>query len=326
MRPKYTRIDKETEFVNEGYNNYIQNIEIDFVDRADIDGLLSLCIDSRIAVTQICEHFNSKEPISTAGNVLTKKIRKLPYFTNKNVLVTHGIHPDLNKAKKPSCGGHALVFEEDERNYKTIIRNLKPYVKTSYNNYDAFKTTENLAKIWQAADARFYDHSTGTLYDLQNHKMQLGIDPNSQHSGLNPIKGQDPTLIVINTLGKPFNKVTNGRGVKEIGGIIEIFYPETNLPESIIESLIYCLQNHYTQKYAFSNDFVSFEEGQFRSSDTLVFLADSESGIKQITKSLLSVRNKNHHKLIEGFFKDPKDIIIGIEPEHDRKIIEITAK
>ena len=74
MRPKYTRIDKETEFVNDGYNNYIQNIELDFVDRTNIDGLLSLCIDSRLAVTQIFDQFKTKEPISTAGNVLTMNI------------------------------------------------------------------------------------------------------------------------------------------------------------------------------------------------------------------------------------------------------------
>ena len=48
MRLKYSKIDKETEFVNDGYNNYIQNIELDFVDKKNFDGLLSLCIDSRL--------------------------------------------------------------------------------------------------------------------------------------------------------------------------------------------------------------------------------------------------------------------------------------
>ena len=326
MKGQFLKIDKEAEFVNDGYNKFVQNIEIENVSK-DFDGLLSLCIDSRLAVSQICEQFPTKEPISTAGNALPLAIKSLSNYTYENALVTHGVHPDLNPSHQPACGGHIIALKGDSENiYTRLVQNLQPYVKRTFTDYDPFITANNLGKIWHSIDTRFYDHTTGMLYDMKGHKKDLGVDPRDNHTGMPPSIGQDPPLIVINTLGKPFFRISKGHRAREIGGVVEIFYPETQLPETIIESLVFCLQQHYINKNISITDFKSPEEGQFRDSDTLVFLADSESGIKSITKSLLSVKNQNHKKFIEGYFKDPKDIIIGIVPEVDNKFIEITAK
>ncbi len=327
MKPKFNKIDRDKEFVNDGYNNYIQYTEVQLVDKKDFDGLLSLCIDSRIAVTQICSQFPTKEPVSTAGNAFQKVISKLLNFTNQNVLVTHGVHPENNKAHEPTCGGHALTLRgEYSEIYGNLIRSLKPYVRNNIYDYDPFLTTKNLLHPWHASKSKFYDHTTGDLYGLDNSRINLGINPGSQHEGLKPSLGQDPTLIVISTLGKPFLSLSKNRRAREIGGIIEIFYPESNLPQTIIESLVFCLREHYLNKNISSMDMKGSEEGQFRNSDTILFLAESERKLKALTKSILSAKNKFHRQFIEGYFKDPKDIVIGIVPEIDNKFFQITAK
>ena len=325
MKANFRKIDSESEFVNNGYNKYVQNANVESVDKENFDGLLSLCIDARLPVTKIHDHFQSKEPVSTAGNAFQPEIKSLKNFTNYNVVVTHGVY----KSHHPACGGHDVAFKEAKQYtdvYFNLIKSLKPYTKNSYDDFDPFLTAKNLGQVWHASDTRFYDHTTGLLYDLDRNTINLGVNPSSQHEGLNPSVGQDPPLIIINTLGKPFFNISKRHGGHEIGGFVEIFYPETKLPENIIESLVFALQNHYVNKNISESDDNANFVGNFRNSDTLLFLADSENGIKILTKSILSVKNKYQREFIEGYFKDPKDIVLGIVPEMDNKIFEITAK
>ena len=325
MKAKFSKIDKDSEFPNNGYNKYVQNVELAHVDKTDFDGLVSLCIDARLPVTKIYSHFQSKEPVSTAGNAIKDAIKSLKNFSDNNALVSHGVHPLNNPSHHPACGGHNVAFKTNPV-YSSLISSLKPYVKNTFDDYDPFLTIRNLSVPWHSSDSRFYDHTTGILYDLDNNKVDLGVNPTTQHEGLNPAVGQDPHLIIINTLGKPFYSISSGQRAREIGGFVEIFYPETKLPENILESLVYCLENHYINKnIAESDDNANFV-GNFRNSDTLLLLADSENGVKEITNSILSTKNKHQREFIEGYFKDPKDIVLGVVPELDTTIVQITAK
>lgn len=325
MKINLRKIEKDSEFANNGYNKYVQNVNVNNVDKGNFDGLLSLCIDARLPVTKIHSHFESKEPVSTAGNAIKNAIKSLKNFTDNNALVCHGVHPSKNPSHHPACGGHNVAFQTNPV-YSSLISSLKPYVKNTYDDYDPFLTLRNLSAVWHSSDDRFYDHTSGILYDLDGNQTDLGVNPIAQHEGLNPSVGQDPPLIIINTLGKPFYSVSNSQRAYEIGGFVEIFYPETKLPENIIESLVFCLQNHYVSKNISESDDNANFVGNFRNSDTLLLLADSEKGIKELTKSILSANNKQQKEFIEGYFKDPKDIVLGLVPEVDNKIFEITAK
>ena len=61
MKAKFRKIDTDSEFVNEGYNKYVQNVQVEIVDKGNFDGILSLCIDARLPVTKIYSNFDSKE-------------------------------------------------------------------------------------------------------------------------------------------------------------------------------------------------------------------------------------------------------------------------
>ena len=328
MNIRYSKIDQDFDYSQDGFKKYVQNVQVSSVDKTDFDGLLSLCIDARLAVTQIYDTFKSKEPISTAGNAFFPEIKSLSNFTDNNVVVTHGIHPKSNVSNEPKCGGHIISFSEDENNiYQNLIESLKPYVKHTFTNYDPFLSTENLAEVWHASEARFYDHSTGWLYDVNDlYNKHLGVTPSIFHEGLDPVIGQDPNLIVINTLGKPYFTISRGHEAHEIGGVVEIFYPNAELTDAIIESLIFCLQAHYQSKSSQSTHSDDLENGQFENSDTLLLLANSMEDLQTIAKSMISVKNAYHKKYIEGYFIDPKDLILGMIPEIDNKLFEITAK
>ena len=325
MSIRLTKIDKDTRYEQVGFKKYVKDVDVAEVNRSDFDGMLSLCIDARLAVTPIYNHFKTKEPVSTAGNALFPEIKSLNNFTEENVVVTHGLHPRENPSNQPNCGGHILAFNDDPNNvFKDLVTNLRPYVKNSFNNYDPFLTAENLARVWQAPEARFYDHSTGWLYDVKDlDNSLLGVAPSIFYEGIHPKIGQDPSLIIINTLGKPFFSISRGHKARKIGGVVEIFYPKPGLPGSIIESLVYCLQEHYLMKHPQSVQKEILEKGQFKSSETLLILANSTENLQTITKSILSADNTYHKKFIEGFFKDPKDIVIGLVPEVDNKLFEI---
>jgi hypothetical protein len=320
MNLKYLKIENDSYLNQEGYKKYIQEVQVSNVEKNEFDGLLSLFIDSRLAVTQISDYFKSKEPISTAGNALFPEIKKLKNFGEENVIVTHGIYPTFNDNNQPACGGHLVAFDNDLNHiYRHLIQNLKPYVKNSLNDYKPLETAKNLGKIWHASEIRFYDHSTGWLYDSDDlHNKYLGVTPSIFHDGLHPTIGQDPSLIILNTLGKPYFTISKGHLAREIGGVVEIFYPKTELPQTIIESLVFCLQHHYnSKKYSIG------EMSQFKNSDTLLLLVSSEENVEILTKSILSSTNSYHKKFIEGYFLDPKDIILALVPELDRKIFEI---
>lgn len=328
MRTGLNKIRKDADYKQDGFTNYILDIDVSIPDRTDYDGLLSLCIDARVPVTPIYEKFKSKEPISTAGNALFPEIQSLPNFTNDNVVVTHGIHPSINQSNQPKCGGHIVAFDDDQNDnitYGSLIQNLHPYVKNSFNDYDPYLTTRNLAKIWQAPQARFYDHTTGWLYDVDDlDNKHLGVHPTVFHEGIHPAVGQDPTLIIINTLGKPYFNISRGHKARKLGGVVEIFYPRPELTEPIIESLVYCLQSHYIAKNS-KSDQDKHERMQFESSQTILLLAESSEDLVIIAKSILSSKNPNHARYIEGFFRDPNDIVIGLVPEIDDHLFEITA-
>ena len=326
MRTGLNKIPKDADYDQDGFTNYILDVDVSLPDKTDYDGLLSLCIDARIPVTPIYNRFKSKEPVSTAGNALFPEIQSLPNFTDDNVVVTHGMHPSTNQSHQPKCGGHIVAFDDDKKNvYGSLIQSLKPYVKNSFNDYDPFLTTRNLAKIWQAPQGRFYDHSTGWLYDVDDlDNTHLGIHPSIFHEGLHPNIGQDPTLIIVNTLGRPFFDISHGHKARKLGGVVEIFYPRPELTEPIIESLVFCLQSHFIAKNSKSDQEI-LEKGQFESSETLLFLAESPEDLITLSKSILSSKNTYHTKYIEGFFRDPKDIIIGLVPEIDDHLFEITA-
>ncbi len=326
MKAKVKKIENDSDFSQKGYKKYIQDVEVTLPENSDYDGLLSLCIDSRIPVTPIYKRFPSKEPISTAGNALFPEITSLSNFTDDNVVVSHGIHPNSNPSAQPNCGGHIIAFDEDKNNvFMNLIQNLRPCVKNSFNDYDPFLTTRNLAQVWNAPQARFYDHNTGWLYDVDDiDNTFLGINPSIFHEGLHPSIGQDPSLIVINTLGKPYFAISHGHKARKLGGMIEIFYPKPELTDSIIESLVFCLQGHYRAKKK-QNDGDNKQRSQFESSDTLLFLTDSTENLEILTNSILRDENFYHKKYIEGFFTDPKDKVIGLVPEADNQLFEITA-
>ena len=107
-------------------------------------------------------------------------------------------------------------------------------------------------------------------------------------------------------------------------GVIEIFYPKPELTDSIIESVVFCLQGHYLAKKK-QNDRENNQRSQFESSDTLLFLTDSTENLEMLTNSILRDENFYHKKYIEDFFIDPKDKVIGLVPEADNQLFEITA-
>lgn len=329
MKPTLSKMKNDVETNHEGYKKYILDVEVDSPDKSDYDGLLSVCIDSRIPVTAIHKRFPTKEPISTAGNALFPEITSLNNFTEENVVVSHGIHPSINPSHQPKCGGHIVAFDKDENNvFTSLIQNLKPYVKNTFNDYDPFLSTRNLAEVWKAPQARFYDHSTGWLYDVEDlENTHLGIHPSIFHEGLHPLVGQDPSLIIVNTLGKPYFETSKGHKARKIGGVVEIYYPKPDLTEPIIESLVFCLQAHYLAKLNQQNTdpSESSEPNQFKSSDTILFLTDSVENLLTLTNSVLNVENFYHKKYIEGFFIDPDNIIIGLVPEVDNQLFQIST-
>ena len=77
MSIRLTKIDKDAPYEQDGFNRYVKDVDVAEVDRGNFDGMLSLCIDARLAVTQIYNHFKTKEPVSTAGNALFSEIKSL---------------------------------------------------------------------------------------------------------------------------------------------------------------------------------------------------------------------------------------------------------
>lgn len=322
MNIRLTKIDNDSEYTHEGFRKYVASVNVSTVDGNDYDGLLSMCIDARIPVSQIHKQFKTKEPVSTAGNALFPEIKALDNFTEDNVVITHG----LKESSEPKCGGHIVSFSDSSASndvYKSLIDSLHPYVQNSFNDYDPLLSTRNLAKIWKAPQARFYDHGTGWLYDIDDlYNSHLGVTPTILHAGMNPKIGQNPNLIIINTLGKPFFEISKGHDDHELGGVAEIFYPKPDLTEPIIESLVFCLQAHYQAK---NNSGTGPEASQFKNSDTLLLLAKSTEDLQTITKSILSVENNYQKQYIDAYFKDSNDLVLGIVPEVDNKIFEIST-
>ena len=302
-----------------GYERYIEGVKYQLPESIATDGYLSLCIDARLPVTKIFERFKTKIPVSSAGNAVPKPIKNKFSSKDKNVVVTHGmVHQESDKHLIPQCGGHQLVTQKNNSGpeFEEISVDLKPTMSFNETGYDYHETTKNIGQNWNTDQCWFYDHSDGWLYDATENQspMYLGVAPSLFFSGLPPKEGQDPSLIIINTTSIPYFYFSKGIKGKKIGGVVEILYPEPQLPEIIIQSLIFCVKNHFENKKTGTH---------FASSDLILFVAKQKRDIPIMIDSILNSKHLVNRDYFLSFNKDPNDIILGLLPLEKEPLYEL---
>ena len=106
---------------------------------------------------------------------------------------------------------------------------------------------------------------------------------------------------------------------RKIGGVAEILYPDSNLPEIIVQSLIFCIKNHLENKG-------SKEGSHFSSSELILLVTKNETDLKNIINSILSSKHKVNQNYFLSFNRDPKDIILGLIPSQDDPLYEVNIR
>lgn len=302
-----------------GYFLFLDGVSFHLPPSSPSDGFISFCIDARIPISKILDRLGHFIPVSTAGNALPPELAPQVQSSQVNIVVTHGQAP-VYGVNHPSCGGHQLVLSKEELpNYFTELASLlRPHVHE--HRYHPFDSALSLGEQWKAGkNVWHYDHTTGWLHDASEQKsdIYLGISPSLFHDGPNPLVGQDPTTLVVNTTGVPFFRMAHGIKGKEVGGILEVHYPSAELPEVVVQSLLFAIQNQRIQRGI-------GQQTHFASSDLLLFVSKSQEELEVMVESILYSQHQENVQAFLSYSEDPKDLLIGVIPTAEESLLELT--